>query len=82
MLRPKLDQLDAPGPPPCSSTMVLGVADAGLVVVQPHVVADLRVPRGRLERDLLLLCGFGGERRHQTIVSCGGSPNSLLPKIR
>ena len=58
------------------------VADARLVVVQPHVVADLRIARGRFERDLLLLCGFGGERRHQTIVSWGGSPNSLLPKIR
>ncbi len=58
------------------------VTDAGLVIVQPHVLADLRIAGGRLERDLLLLCGFGGERRHQTIVSWGGSPNSLLPKIR
>src|SRR6476619_21879 len=32
-----------------------------LVVVQPHVVANLRVARGRFECDLLLLCGFGGE---------------------
>jgi hypothetical protein len=31
MLRAKFVQLDAPGPPPCSS---LVVADAGLVVMQ------------------------------------------------
>jgi hypothetical protein len=39
----------------------LFIPNSGLVVVQPHVVADLRVARGRLECDLLLLCGFGGE---------------------
>ena len=58
------------------------VAHAGFVVVQAHVIAHLRVARGRLEGDLLLLCSFGGERSHQTIVSPGGSPNSWLPKIR
>ncbi len=63
----------------------LFVADARLVIVQAHgwaLAAYVGKARRRLECDLLLLCSFGGERGHQTIVSCGGRPNSLLPKIR
>ena len=88
VLRQYGDVLGEVRPARCAGTAAvqqhdrLLVADAGFVIVQPHVLADLRIPGGRLERDLLLLSGFGGERRHQTIVSWGGSPNSLLPKIR
>ena len=51
---------------------------ARLVVMQPHGQfpgLHIGVPGSGLESDL-------GNRSHQTIVSAGGRPNSLLPKIR
>ena len=54
----------------------LVVTDARFVVVQLQRAVDVYLdePRGGLESQL-----FGC--RHHTMVSPGGSPNSLLPKI-
>ncbi len=52
MFLAKFDHDDAPGPPPCSNTIVVSLTDARLVVVQAQIVADLRETRGGLVGEL------------------------------
>ena len=59
------------------------VADTRLVIVQLQrsVNVDVRITRGGLERQLFASCIDSSASADHTIVSPGGNPNSLFPKI-